>query len=1516
MDKEYLQILDNNENEVMRIYSYNFSSELLGKENITVELDLPIQYKNNEEIPYPFETTWHIAYNNDFYYLNNINPTGVKNNEKRTIHYTLVFESKKNQLDNVYLKSFGRVFTDNDNDGYADDDEIISDVIFQGDSGFYGNFYDFAAFLRKNLEYVYGYITNNNGDIVQFNYVDSNNINHTSVCPKYSVFLNKIDYSSVPIPENSLLVQVELADTQSLTPKYNVSDKENIDTSNVTFLGALKKMNEVFTYKETINGKKQDIGYTFDTKILSVTDINNNTHNVFCIILDGNRENVKDKNNNDVVFEYGGLKKNGGLLSITRTTNENKTPTRIYGIGSSENLPINYFHIFEDRTNEIFELGGNKIPNLAYLESYFANGKHSDELDLSKYYLVPNKDFPFVWDRYFYASVEPEFAGVDFIQDGTFSIISSSVIECNSFNYIAKTYIALGDDSQAVKQMLKGYIYTCAADACFYDATGEFHHTSIWNGVSDSFQNGVPIVSNEFLETGTIQLSKDSALIYLVNADNYTLSDDERDEDKVYFIIRKTQDGTNSYHGSFEIGVYTNGFYKDIYTTYERCNPFPKYITSLTNLMPECFRAYITGWYYGYLWKQHYPLDDIRIDSAYNIIETNSSSFPYNQRMLIKVKKECGFPLAYMPTYDDETFVSWELLGLLDTKTNSEYYNLDLFNKGLKDFCFGIKVALISTAAGTISKYDYSDCGKIWKPIDYYEKKELIEKYGVIETKQTFDDIKPSLVGQYVNGQGRLDELVDVYIPCINQNDTDKWGKYWEDVDYIEIGDDGNKHNTLVPDLPIPEDIIEDKIEFYQKIDSSKLSAYISGSFSFSTVGIDFNTRKDKYMYLSIDSDIPTFIELVNLNDGTGYKNQVIPVPMKYHATHYVIGFIKDENNTTLEKYEKLVFFSGYITIGVQFTSSDGIIEKYSNLINRKKWNYWERNNYSILTKNEDIEGYVYATNENYIAANVDNSRSIFFFSNTSNTKLVDKGSYGDLKGDTVLKGANPLKNTGWKKYELREVINFYTGSVHYYLEKTSDTEYTLEYVRNIDNGDSNGASQTFAINIPNKEFEFSIKTVGGAANFTNLSKEYCNDWAKKCFEQNNCSAFCGVTDKSTINLKWAENFDFITQEFFIWIKDIKFNPTLSAWQGDSAPMFVFSSGDLAGIDNKFALSEAHSSSFIEDSSRSIQTDKDEDDNTQITVNSKYRATLRYILNDYADNKSIFPVLPQKNVKPSIKDLFIIENAIYPHNPYTYSAERKLYDKMKDLLDIESLYTYNIVFDDFVRTDKGINFTQLKVGNYLNILNKSLIISPDSSSDILKSYQFTIKSVSITRSEDSLYDKYTLVLENLKKVYNVKKNTLLATDNKLQDNVTTIITQKVTDNIITAINNSVNPTITTKKSSMQKTTKKTAYITPLRDSILRTRTDILTRTLNIQEIKNQTIKNKKRGVLNGQKNGQNFIFTSETSFVIGTSELYINGVRYFLNDDYTEANDNQININTYIPKDDDFIEFYAEFKEE
>ena len=1320
MDLVGLEILDKNELNVFSdgrlIYVYDVHSELRGKQNITFELELPVLYENNKEIAYPFGVDWHIQWFDEVYYLNTVKPSGVKNNEKRTIKYTLVFEGLSNKLDNVLIRNFARVYVDENHDGFADDDEIITDIELSSTPAFYGNIYDFVAYIRKNLNYIYGYLND------EYQTVGGNK----TVIPKYLIKFANIDYkqNGKLIAENFL--EIEAAESNTITHKYSTSDRVSIELDGLSLLEALKKLNENFTYKEVINNNTEDVGYSFSFGTIDLysdgglvkTDTNEK-YTIPCVIINPPSSYVRDSSGNAVVFEYGGLTKDGGLLEITRTTDENKVANRIYGKGSSENLPVNYFRIYE---NEAIE--GQAEDGQKYFKTQEELSQKVTNPDPTKVYLVEDEEFVNVYDKWVWTRDEALILTASTSDETSVKIAENNTLPNVATGESISDIYLIQDNLDSSKY----YAYWYNSLELQWESLGLWNKDGLmWGGTEQKTEPD--FVS--FFDSGdsSKEIEQSEVIVFIRKGANVTTQDN-----KVYAYV--SEDG-GTYTCEYKKKYYGLGWIPQGYMTYERVNPFPKHISSITNLMPECFRAYLAGWRYGYFYAkdnnntaQNLNLTEVDTDDLIETVTVLPTTATANK---IYRKKDV-FYLVYIYTKDENGNLTVPiLLGIYDDNTKG------YFKKGLKDFAIGM-----TESAGV---YDYTNCGKIYKPTNYYEDEELINLYGVIEKKEDFSDIKPSIVGQYISGLGRLDEVVDVYIPSN--------GYYWKDNQYINTID-GRRYNTQVPNLYIPQIMDGEMIistgdfrvqtvnkNIYRTLfrDVSSVSNYIYRlntdtilSEEVDLSNVDFSVRSAMVLDMRVRGNIVLKKDAVyNGNTAQDFYFPCISydvvIPLYYRVLR------KEENGNTFEEISSkklLGTLKKKVTYGIKFVK-DGV-------------------EYSIKTPAKErvadglwIDGFVYEYKDEGVHKEVvyfSNGSTLFIQNNHPSTNITSKNGWKKYI-------AKQYGAAGWTREEEDGFTMEYDIVEEDYTESLNDDYYIEE--RGI-----------YKVELSTqKNIMGYVNSVINAQSYVN--RLYC-PMIVKHFVDNNSNVRFEVGQVGKINsvLDIYEIWDYTTKEFFVWVKDIKFNPLLPAFQGEQAPSITFSTGALAGIDNKFAISTVHCDGFIKaEGERAVNTELSEDTPT-ITGNvpSKYMMALKYVesgLTDTNDNQSIFYTLPQNNVQPKAKDLFIINDVRYPHNPYTYSAERKLAEELKKKTDQNVRYTYAVVFDNICRQKKGINYNLLKVGNRIYIRNNSLVTTYRQGTVYADKYSFVIQQVSVKRSENSLYDTYTLVLGNEKRYY---KNTL------------------------------------------------------------------------------------------------------------------------------------------------------------
>ena len=253
-----IQIIDSddNNNVVYEISEYTINCEDMGRHTLTTNVSLPIAYSAGVEVPVVFKTSYCIQYNNDIYFLNSEKPTGVKDNERQYITYTLIFESRRNNLDNVFAKNVSYVYERN-SQGVVDTLNPKLGIEFSSSPSFYGNVYDFIWFIRKNLDYIFG--------------------------------LNKINIK-----------------IHGINPNYN--DEQLSNVAKYKFIYTLGDLSSTSIFQILVK-------FNEESKIRFDFELDNG---VYWIVIDKPISVVTKGNGSDKVFLYGGTSTEGGLVSITR----------------------------------------------------------------------------------------------------------------------------------------------------------------------------------------------------------------------------------------------------------------------------------------------------------------------------------------------------------------------------------------------------------------------------------------------------------------------------------------------------------------------------------------------------------------------------------------------------------------------------------------------------------------------------------------------------------------------------------------------------------------------------------------------------------------------------------------------------------------------------------------------------------------------------------------------------------------------------------------------------------------------------------------------------------------------------------------------------------------------------------------------------------------------------------------------------------------------------------------------
>lgn len=674
---------------------------------------------------------------------------------------------------------------------------------------------------------------------------------------------------------------------------------------------------------------------------------------------------------------------------------------------------------------------------------------------------------------------------------------------------------------------------------------------------------------------------------------------------KTYLILN------TEYPDAYDCYQYIDSAWVLISKLQERREPFPRYLSYYSNLMPKCFREYLEGWKIGY------------------------SGLEYNP------------PL---PPFSDE------------------------FWKGYNDGR--------STFQGN----------ETYKPITFYQDDESIAKYGVKDIKQDFEDIYPSIIEQYAydNGQplGRLDEIVDVYIPPT--------GKYWEDTDNIVTNQYGNRINLKVPFAYCP---------LVPEIDT-------------------FNSPPEDFMYYHTVGITPEVRKVYYFSNGQNRNIRIIPNEVTIHPKETLnFGFklpVRVTSSLYLYKddgtgnYVSLKFHSGTSEPApITYFSKNGEVSsgyKFYFIENGVK-KYW--NGVSMHTRITYAGGgySAYPTYEKLTADEAinNNARFRYYYSPSAqdykyNCIILDTEKYTQEEIDY-------LQSQVWEKEVV--TISEFDAAI------SLDILYGVEF-------DVNG--------------DFKLELRVGTTLLQGISYDY--------YGGNTTSNRHSLTIQD-LKIERGVMFDYTTKSFFIWTKNLFFNPMDDRWSGakDKNVLFTFQNGKLAG--NKFAIAKEHS--LGGNNGVFVRTDKTlattNQEGNSINAPSYYCVELKHIINDATNTENdanLFPEIPRGNLIPAKKDLFIIEGIRYPYEPYVLSAEQKLEDRLKKELNKEARYSYSIVLDHIAIQAQGIDFNKLRAGNKIKIRNNSLAGTNDNNYA-----ELTIKSVQIAKTNDQQLDRYVLNVSNL-----------------------------------------------------------------------------------------------------------------------------------------------------------------------
>ena len=565
-----------------------------------------------------------------------------------------------------------------------------------------------------------------------------------------------------------------------------------------------------------------------------------------------------------------------------------------------------------------------------------------------------------------------------------------------------------------------------------------------------------------------------------------------------------------------------------------------------------------------------------------------------------------------------------------------------------------------------------------YKPVTYYQDEESVLKHGVIETKKDFTDIYPSLVEEYYNGTegnlGRLDEIVDVYVPPT--------GFYWNDELNI-TEENGIRTNNRVPFVYTPHHEVTRAVSISHNYYSP--SSFVDSIISHNTPitlkrgqnlkiecsgikllpSLDFGHKGDVILKITVKverqfvtGNQTGYSVNPSLNDGSGSFNETFVIPIKVVSSFYDKALAMEDR------------------VHYELRNTTHISEFVGVVDNVRVYGYFIKGSTEFFKEAEDGEFYrcrrvlkdnYSGSDENwkYKIENVDERQYLKGFFNTAK----EAENTISLNIDRHDKGTSPAT------YIVKIVTFFYKGDNYY-----SQYAYIPTW------------------NLPE------LKTVATA----------------------------------------FENWDLTTKTFFIWTKNLFFNPQHELFKIDDNVFLTFQNGMMAG--QKFRISSVHS----ELTERGVYDSWDRDINCQdkdgldIAVNSRYCIELKSVGNTN-ENETAFAELPSApNLVPKRGELFIIEGVRYPHDPYVLSAEKKLAEALKKELDQEARYTYGLTFDHINLDKLNIDYNQLRAGNKLRIRNNSL-----SNTTNLTYAEFTIKNVTIAKSNTELLNRYSVTVSNI-----------------------------------------------------------------------------------------------------------------------------------------------------------------------
>ena len=550
-----------------------------------------------------------------------------------------------------------------------------------------------------------------------------------------------------------------------------------------------------------------------------------------------------------------------------------------------------------------------------------------------------------------------------------------------------------------------------------------------------------------------------------------------------------------------------------------------------------------------------------------------------------------------------------------------------------------------------------------YKPITYYQDDEKVVTYGIKEERQDFTDIIPTIKGLYASKDGselgRLDEIVDVYVPPN--------GEFWNDaVNVVTNLDTGTRYNRRVPYIYMPpqHSTREERATFGGK-----------------------HIRYNDNGYTDLDVVFTKTVD-VNLNNPLSVSVDTTPIRIVPDLTDQPYF---SKIRATIKTSAKIMKREGYQWVEVAGSMRyNGINTKIITVTHRP---YYQEDGVNVYYQ-EEVGETILRTGLPVIV-------------NKNLTEVFVKVAEG---------------------YERR----YFSTNTPQIGDKVDDKVYYIES-RLENNEVTVSADITRPVDVPLQgeyrvKFEMHITFSGATHPYYGIMDHYVVEINIRSF-------------RITVTPRYG--FNDSRKTFFIWTKELFFNPIHERWK-DEEVYIAFQSGKLAG--NKFAITSVHSESgfrgVFDDDSRTYRTTNEDGD--EILVPSRYCIELAMIENRTEDVNMFIDMPSFPALVPAKGDLFIIEGVKYPFDPYVLNAEQRLENALIEHLNKDSRYSYAITIDHIAINRLGINYNQLKAGNKIKIRNNSL--AGTSGYDYAS---LTIKSVQITRANDQLLDRYVLNVSNI-----------------------------------------------------------------------------------------------------------------------------------------------------------------------